>query len=112
MANGDVVASKTYKVSYKQLANLVSDTSNSFSIASAIITLVAAASGVNIATGAAVVVALISGSSRGKSKPWSKSHGKYRKNPATSGRKCRNCISICDCKCWYILKVQKIEGYI
>lgn len=62
MANGDVVASKTYKVSYKQLANLVSDTSNSFSIASAIITLVAAASGVNIATGAAVVVALISGS--------------------------------------------------
>ena len=56
MANGDVVASKTYKVSYKQLANLVSDTSNSFSIASAIITLVAAASGVNIATGALLLL--------------------------------------------------------
>jgi len=58
-AVGDVVWTKTYKVSYAKLAKLCSATSSNISIASAIITCVAAASGVTIATSAAVVLAVM-----------------------------------------------------
>lgn len=60
MAAGNVVSSKTYKISYKKLANVVSDTSDKFSVASAIITLIAIQAGVSISTGATALIAIIS----------------------------------------------------
>ena len=61
-AVGDVLWSKTYKVSYAKSVSPCSSGSSNFTIATCIITCVAAASGVTIATSPAVVVALISGS--------------------------------------------------
>lgn len=59
-ATGDVVARKTHYVSYAKLADAVTPTSSDISIASAIITIVAAAQGVTIATTAVIIVALLS----------------------------------------------------
>lgn len=57
-----IVEQTTHNISYKTLAGLVSSTSSDISIASTIITCIAAAQHVMIATAAGVVVALISGS--------------------------------------------------
>lgn len=60
LAVGDVVARTTHNISYSNLASLVLPTSSQFAIAGAIITIIAAAQGVVIATAAAVVISLIS----------------------------------------------------
>ncbi len=59
-AAGDVVSRTTYRVSYNTLANAVTPTSGQISIASAIITIIAALQGVTIATTATIFVGLLS----------------------------------------------------
>ncbi len=59
-AVGDVVARRTHYISHEKLADAVTPTSSDISIASALITIVAATQGVTIATGAAVIIALMS----------------------------------------------------
>ena len=59
-AVGDVVSRKTHYISYAKLADAVTPTSSDISIASAIITIIAAAQGVTISTAAIIIVALLS----------------------------------------------------
>ena len=60
LAVGDVVSRTTHKISYAALSDMVTPTSTDISIASAMITIVAAIQGVTIVTVAAIVVALLS----------------------------------------------------
>ena len=57
-AVGDVVWSKTYKVSYAKLAKLCNSASSNLTIASAIITCVAAVAGVTISTTAIMLISV------------------------------------------------------
>ena len=57
-----VESSKRYRISYKELSDFVSDTSNTYTIAAAIIVVVAALVGGTIETGPGVIMSLISAS--------------------------------------------------